>query len=425
MKQFKLVNPSLVAAIGLSAMTAMPAMASSNQELLDTLLANGVITAEQHAALAATVKDEVNISTKGGLKAKTADGEFDFQVGGRIMVDATAGLDDDSNINDMNTGTEFRRARLFMKGTVYNDWGYKLQLDFSDDDLAMKDAYIQYKPMNIKVGQFKMPFSLEEHTSSKYITFMERGLPNVFSTGRRVGLGWNTSLDNMTFATAVYGQEAGNGDENEEGFGIGARATFAPMNEAGKVLHLGAAVAMEKPNDASVDTLRLRSRPEVHNAPRLVDTGTFGGVDDITKLGLEAAWVTGPFSLQSEWMTYDVSGNTGMGDADFDGYYAYASWFLTGESRPYEGGEFGRVKPMSVVGKGGSGAWEVAARYSELDLNDGLIAGGELETITLGLNWYATNNIRFMMNYVMAEADYGLGVTDEPDVIQVRAQIDW
>lgn len=405
----------------------VPAAQAGEKELLDVLLANHVITQQQYDELMAVyVKDsasDVKVSTKGGLKVETRDEQFSFKLGGRIMVDAVAGSDDE--IFDMDTGTEFRRARIFMEGTLWEDWAYKWQFDFADDGVSTKDAYIKYQPWGLSIGQFKQYFSLEELTSSKYITFMERSLPNVFATGRRIGIGWMQSDDNWTLGVSAYGQEAGDGDENEEGFGYGGRATFAPVNEKGNVLHLGLAAAVEKPNDASVDMIRFRSRPEAHLSPRLVDTGTFGNVDVINKYGVEAAWVAGPFSVQGEYVDTEVERDGGFGDVDFDGWYTYASWFLTGESRPYKKGAFGRVKPNNPYGKGGLGAIELAARYSELDLNDGSIAGGELETITLGLNWYVTSHLRFMANYVMADADLGGGVNDEPDVFQVRAQLDW
>ena len=430
-----------ITAAGLGASLAMPAQASE-QELLDVLLQNHIITADQHHQLSESYAKEsasdIKILTKGGLKAQSNDGAFKFQVGGRIMADATFGSSDDASINDMNEGTEFRRARIFFKGQLNNDWGYKWQVDFADSDVSTKDMFIKYKPKGLTIGQFKQPFSLEELTSSKYITFMERGLPNVFATGRRIGVGYDSDWDGGTFAASVYGQEAGNGDENQEGFGAGVRLTLAPIHEAGNVLHLGLAAAQESPNDGDNDQVRVRVRPEVHNAPRLVDTNSIAnivGVDDITKIGLEGAWVAGPFSLQAEWMQMDMSREDGLPDVDFDGWYASASWFLTGESRPYKKGVFGRVKPKSPLGKGGFGAWEAAVRFAEVDLSDwdDLAAGtgvtgahaGELETTTLGLNWYATDNVRFMLNYVMAEASYGAGVSDEPDVLQFRGQIDW
>jgi phosphate-selective porin OprO/OprP len=110
-------------------------------------------------------------------------------------------------------------------------------------------------------------------------------------------------------------------------------------------------------------------------------------------------------------------------DPSFSGYYAYASYFLTGEHRAYKNssGTFDRVKPKTNFGKGGTGAWEVALRYSGLDLNDAPIQGGELEDITFGLNWYLNPNVRAMFNYVLADLD----TVGNADIVQLRFQIDF
>ena len=99
------------------------------------------------------------------------------------------------------------------------------------------------------------------------------------------------------------------------------------------------------------------------------------------------------------------------------------------------GRRIGPYRLLFRLGKGGMGAWELAVRLAEVDLSDwdDIAAGtgatgahsGELETTTVGLNWYVNKNVRFMLNYVMADAEYGAGVSDEPDILQFRAQMDW
>jgi phosphate-selective porin OprO/OprP len=366
------------------------------------------------------------------VKFTSDDGKFETTLGGRLQVDA-AWYDKDHVNLDGQDGTEIRRARLFVEGKMYDVWGFKTQYDFAGNEANIKDAYISYsgfESAKIKVGQFKQPSSLEELTSSKYITFMERALPTeAFATSRRIGLGAGHGTDHWTWAASVYGQEEGNDTEGDQGYGTGARLTWAPWNEKTKVLHLGAWGARENPRNNDV---RFRSRPESHKTnTRLVDTGNIPEPDNFTKVGLEFATVLGPFSVQSEYFHVAASSDT-VSDPDFDGWYAYASWFLTGESRHYKKGAFGRVTPKSIVGKGGVGAWELAARYSKVNLNDADTDGGEEDNITIGLNWYATKYVRFMANYIRANGDpttsetQGLnGVDDEPNIFQLRAQIDF
>lgn len=372
----------------------------------------------------------------GPLKWETNEGEFKLQVGGRIMADA-AFYDEDNVDLDGENGTEFRRARLFVAGTMFHDWDWKAQYDFAGNEAEIKDAYIRYtgfEPAKFTVGQFKQPFSLEELTSSKYITFMERSMAtNAFSTSRRIGLGANGAGDNWTWAASVYGREEGDDTDGDEGYGAGARLTWAPWNEKSKVLHVGGSAAWEDPNDNNV---RFRARPESHiTSTRLVNTDYFPDPDTFTKYGVEAATVLGPFSVQGEYMLVQAQDDTsGVSDPDFEGGYIYGSWFITGESRNYKKGKFGRVSPKKPVGKGGMGAWELAVRYSTIDLDDGDFKGGEEDNYTIGLNWYVNKYVRFMANYVMTDTDPvsfkeqdddGRPKDDELNVFQLRAQIDF
>ena len=156
-------------------------------------------------------------------------------------------------------------------------------------------------------------------------------------------------------------------------------------------------------------------------APRFVDTGNIAAGWE-NRLGLEAAYVHGPFCLQGEYIGTAVDA-TGEPDRGFSGYYAYASYFLTGEHRPYsqKNGIFCRVKPNVNFGKGGIGAWEMGVRFSHLDLDDGAITGGDLDDITLGLNWYLNPNVRTMLNYIRADLD----TVGDADILEMRFQIDW
>jgi phosphate-selective porin OprO/OprP len=375
------------------------------------------------------------IDTKGKLEIRSRDGNFVWKLGGRVQVDAAFYDNDDGT--DLDSGSEFRRARLEMGGTVWRVWDFMLQYDFTDTgEEGIRDAFIRYtgfKPYltGITVGQFKEPFSLEELTSSKYISFMERALPNVFSPARNRGIGVNTQFADMFTAAAGFFGEGVDSDETDgdtsEGWAGTGRLTFAPIHTADRVVHLGAAGSWRTPDEA--DMIRFRQRPESHVTDiRLVNTG-FIDADDFTRAGAEAAVVFGPLSVQGEYIGSHVNRQTeGAPDLWFDGWYVFGSWFLTGESRPYEfdKGAFGNLKPKRVVGQGGIGAWELLARYSNLDLLDGEIEGGEQDDVTVGLNWYPTSNLRLLLNYVQVlDVNRGPFARVEPAAFQARAQVHW
>ena len=419
-----------VMGVGLVVAVNAAAGPDTERELLDVLLKKGTITQEEYNELHKSTEDDVEVSTHGGrLRFKSEDAEF--EIGGRLMVD-TARFDGNS---DLHNGSEIRRARLFMSGNVYENWKFKLQTDFAGNEVSLKDAYIRYTGLeyaDITVGNFKEPWSLEELTSSKYITFMERALPvEAFAPSRRLGIGGQSHSKgglNWTAGYGIFGDtvNADNNDDSNEGNGTAARVTIAPIAEKNRVVHLGGYGEWRKPTNGEV---RYRTRPEAHIAnERLVDTGTLNDVDHTLKWGLEAAAVMGPFSLQGEYMRVDNDVDGGS-DPEFSGWYAYGSWFLTGESRAYKtsSGTFDRVKPESIVGKGGIGAWEIGTRFSSINLNDSGIKGGKEQDLTIGLNWYATPTIRFMANYIKVMDLTDPATTDdgEPDIYELRAQIDF
>ena len=359
-------------------------------------------------------------------------GDRKVKVGGRIMVDY---MFPDSSKKLESTlgepiveGAEFRRARLFAAGMLYERIKFKAQYDFAGGDADFKDLYLELVKIPIlgglRIGHFHEQFSLSELTSSKYITFMERALPvEAFAPSRNLGFMVHNSVfdGRATWAGGIYKDAGSFGDAKENNtWNITIRLTGTPWfaDDGKKLFHLGGAYSYRNPNNQSV---RFRAHPESHLSPRLVDTGTITGVDSVNQFGGEMALVFGPLSLQGEYILADVDRNSGM-NPSFDGYYVYASYFLTGEPRPYKKGIFHRVKPKrDFLSDHGIGAIEVAGRYTSLDLSDKGISGGEIDDISIGLNWYLHPHARVMVNYVNADLD---GV-DEGSFYMARFQIDF
>lgn len=400
---------------------------------------------------------------KDGLKFETAEKDFALAINGRIMADYWW-IDDNArgiDLTGIDSGVGFRRARLEMGGTIYRDVIYKAVYDFADG--KFKDVLVGLKNVpfvqKVMAGHYKVPMSLEEQTSSKYITFMERSaVVNAFSPGRRMGGGIEMEeifgVENTTFSAMVYRPGAeiefnknfvGEGD-----YAFGARGTWAYVQDKTHLFHLGGSVAYENLSQRGTKTeVQFRARPGIgfiKNRP--ADTGKLAA-DDVLRFGAEAAWVHGPFSLQGEFMaalTNDASG-TLPADALHDGHhwgsYVQASYFLTGESRPYKKGKFGRVTPKKnfSLSEGTWGAFEIAQRFEYLDLDvDNVVdtgntvrRGGEMYGLTSGLNWYLNPNTRVMVNYSYYNLDdrsdrnVGSANRDHADmhVLGTRFQIDF
>lgn len=350
-----------------------------------------------------------------------------LRIGGRLHVDLASYKEDRTQLG---SGSEVRRVRLSTRGALWNDWDFRASVEFASNEVDLKSTYIRYNGFErkqIRFGNFKEPFSLDELSSSNYNTFMERAMATEFAPGRNIGLGFNTYGDTWAISTGVFRGDATSEGEEDEGHGLSGRITFAPVLGNRRLLHLGGAVSYRDPGED--DTVRFRARPESHVTDvRLVDTEDVGEVENVTRVGTEAALIVGPWSLQGEYIAAEVARDGGFSDLDFSGWYVQGSWFLTGESRRYDPvrGVFRRIKPNSIVGKGGYGAWEFGARFSSIDLNDGDVIGGRQDNLTLGLNWYATPHIRFMLNYIdVLSVDRPGSSTDgdEPEIIQLRGQI--
>ncbi len=378
-----------------------------------------------------------SVKWKDGLRVESEDVKLKF--GGRIMFDMSSGSHDDdleAGIGGFEDGAEFRRARWYASGSVNKQVSWKAQYDFAGGEAEFKDLYIRFNEVpgidNVTVGQQYEPFGLEEQTSSNYITFMERG--NVFAPSRSSGLRTDHTFGEDDRIYAGIGVFAADDDKQGAFAEDGATAftgrltglpVYQPDNE--RLLHLGAAFSSRSP---SGDKVKYEFRPDNHLAPKYLKTGDIMGVEGIDIAGVEAAYVDGPFSVQAELASVDLDRSGGMEDLDFTSAYAYASYFLTGESRPYKKNPavFGRVIPndpwIGDAGNRGWGAWELAYRISHTDLNDKMVQAGELTSHTLGINWHLSRNTRIMLNHVGTELD-DAAVEGDGSIWALRFQTDF
>ena len=394
------------------------------------ILTTGSANAETGAAGSNT---PMKASAEEGLMTFTSDdGQFSWWLDSRIQIDAAGYFGSD---NPMSNGIEARRLRFALKGILWRDWRVEMDYDFADNEVDTKDAWLAYEGFGrnnqLKIGNFKVPFSLEEVTSSRMITFMERALPNVFAPGRRLGIGYTHWEDNWRLSANVFGQELGAGDESEEdeAFGLAVRGNFIPYRTNNALWTVGASLATYTPDADSDDEIRFRTRSETHvERDRYLNTGKVGNVDSVNLYGLETAYQLGSLMLQSEYIRSELNRNAGEQNAVYDGWYVFASYILTGERRAYNStdGEFDVFTPNSS-----SGAWEIAVRASSLDLNDigAGVAGGSADEYTVGVNFYPNRTLRLMLNYSVVDQDANadgdgdfLG-DDSYQILQGRVQV--
>jgi phosphate-selective porin OprO/OprP len=376
--------------------------------LFAAALASGSVGAQQAKPTVSTP----GTFNGGYLVFSSADGAFAYWLDGRVQIDGAIYR---GGQNKLASGTDVRRARIGAKATLYRDWHGEFDVDFADNAVEMKDMWIGYLGLHnslVKAGQFKEPFSFETITSSKFITFMERSYIDNFSPDRHLGVSF-TNWGKFWYASAgVFGQEAGTPDATarSEGNAVTGRLVFAPLNRDGALIHFGGALSRRSPDAASgadTNTVRFRARPETDiSQARFLTTGKVRFVDHTNYYNAELVSSFGPVTVQSEYTRVALIRLGDRPTASFDGMYASASWFITGEHRPYliEEGEFDRVIPKSS-----RGAFEVAARWSTMDLNDPTpgvaIKGGRGTNVTLGLNWHMNANFKWMLDYTRVSND--------------------
>ena len=359
------------------------------------------------------------------INSQTTDKEVTF--GGRIMYDmATWGAEEFDNI-----GTEFRRVRIYSSGKMYGTVKYKLQLDFAGGKIAFKDVFIELNKLPIKgslrVGHFKEPLRLEALTSSKYITFMERGLPIAFAPERNTGAMYHTTFgEKLSIQSGVFrnSDAFGNNKSATNNVNITSRITYLAISDGDKLLHLGISNSIRKNSD---NDYGFSSRAENHMGSELLSVEFTNQVKDVNIIAGEMAYVNSSLSLQGEVIQTTVNTEIGQGNTPFTheiiSYYGQVSYFLTGENRPYKSSlaGFGRVKPKNNYGENGWGALEVAARFSAIDMKE----DGSLEDFTIGLNWYLNQNTRVMLNYVMGELTNEVGEVTTENAVMMRIQLDF
>lgn len=429
--------------------SAASAPALAKDDLLETLAQKGVISMEEYEKLkAGAPKSNAPIfNTDDGLKFASADGAFSIAVGTLQQIDYAAYNDDGTEIAD---GSQLRRSRISLGGTLFKDFTYRVEYEFrqagSGNGTQITDAYVAYvamKPFIVTIGQFKPSFSMEALTADKSATFMERGLPFYLVTPlvvRTPGVQIASSGSYWSAAAGVSSSPLSDSSSGDEGWGYAARGTIAPYLKDDKLLHLGVGYTWRKPTQnnttvgsgASATTtsgVTFSAKPESDQAPSFVTTGALADTTDYSYIGSEFAAAAGAASLQGEYMWVDVSRDNGKEDLSFTTWYAQAAYTLTGEARPYkvDKGVFEGIRPARPFASGGGwGAFEVAARLSQIDLNDGAVVGGKMRDMTLGLSWYLNSYLRVSANYVnVLKLDRSGNAFDgqEPAAYQMRLQM--
>ena len=390
-------------------------------------------TAPAQAAPSVTAETPTQIAMGAAPEIESDDG-FSFKPFGRLMLDAGfTSIPDGTGAQD-GWGAEARRVRLGVGGDIPGGFEYKFEVDFAGNEVDITDALLGYAAgdVDITVGQFNNFQSLEELTSSRFTSFIERAaFTDAFGFSRRLGAAVEYGSGDVLVQAGVFHDNLADLPGSDR-FSVDGRAAYFPEIGEDTRLHVGASVHFADLGDG--ETVRYRQRPLVHfTSERLVNTGTLGA-DGEFGAGVELALIRGPLHFAAEGFRQEVTGMAGDMDAEFFGGYIESGFFLTpGDSRGYRGGRWNRTRPANPVGEGGIGAVQVNLRYDYLDLNDrdAGVVGGKQNGYQGSLIWTTTDYTRFQINYGrLSYDDAVLALPDgsrdySVDVVGVRAEFDF
>lgn len=281
-----------------------------------------------------------------------------------------------------------------------------------------------FENINLSVGKQKEPISMERIMSMIQLPMQERSsVSDAFLPSRNFGvvLSGTGESQRWTWAGGVFNDWIDTGADIGDGATqVIGRVTWLPFitDDESNLFHLGLGLRQSNGKEG----VRFLTEPEFNKSPIFVDTGPLDANDGF-QVNLETSWRKGPYWLHAEYISTDVD-SPSSGDLDFSGYHVTGSWIFSGEMRSYnkKSGIMGPIPVARSVYQGGWGAWELSARFSSLDLTDGLVDGGEMDIFSVGLNWWLSPIFNVNMNYRFIDNDQG-GINGQSSGIMTRVMV--
>lgn len=368
-------------------------------------------------------KSPVDVTEQEGFlvmkgKGKMSDYKLWFDM--RVQVDGATFFGNNKDFDAIGDGASIRRARFAVKSQVNKDWYGEVDLDFADGVVELKDAYVCYtglRNFEIQAGNFKENFSMQRNTTSRYLQFMERPMVTYIAPSRHIGFNALYSHDYIWASAGVFGQEVAgveertNVEDNNKDLGRGpgysytGKIVLRPFARSGVgLMHIGMGVSYRTPTATMAPSeyggLRISTRNTTSiNRKKYIDTDVIKDVDHELMYTAELAGSYAGLRFESAYIADNVSmldKATNTQTKKFWGWYAQAGYLLFGGVQRYDamGAKFTQVK------RGKSwGDMELCFRYEFIDLNSNGVFGGSAEAYCAGINFYANNNVKMVVNY--------------------------
>lgn len=358
---------------------------------------------------------------------------FTMNFGFALLLDQTFLVQDDNSlaqVGKVDPATEFRGDRFILSGKILgfreNPWRYMISANFNGLDAPEGKTSFEFIDWNIEipfgkkagwltVGKQKEGVGHEYVAPGTQLPWTERGtgVP-AFVRQRNIGIRYSNSImkQRMTYTIGAFNNYWDTGNTfKDNGAQITSRVTGLPIYTSDRnLVHLG--VGYRYTSDTK-GTLSYKAKPEANSAPFYLNTGAIDATGANTMM-VEAIGVRGPFTIMAEYMNAFVSG-TLAGNASLTYWQIGGGWFITGENRKYNknNGNLGKLLPKKAFDfskDSGPGAFELGLRYTQTDMTDGNIIGGQFNRFTTALSWYPNAHFRL-------EATYGKGSLDRNELI--------
>ncbi len=385
----------------------------------------------------------VTASAKDGFSIKSQDEAFKLKVRGLVHTEARFFTDNNKDIGTTDTFL-VRRARPIFEGTVNKDFGFYVMPELGGGSLSLVDGYVEYvnsPELKLRAGKFKEPFQLERLQPIAAANFVETGLPANLSPNRDVGVQlsgdlWNESLNYAIGAfngSADQGSSSSTDVDTNNDKDIAGRLFATPFKNGDQdfLRGLGFGIAGTHGHKEGATTPTFRSPAQAS-----VFTFNSGVTADgpHSRLSPQGYWYWNQFGVLGEYVISNQELIRGAISDKFENkaWQISGTYVLTGEDASFKGVKPRKPFDMSLKQWG---AWEIAARYGELDLDDELFVKNFTNStasitreraVGLGLSWALNNNVRVMLDYERTDFDGGAPLDEDREtenVISTRFQL--
>lgn len=367
------------------------------------------------------------------LRSKSNSG-YKIWLDNRVQVDGAAFFGEQDWADGISNGLSIRRARFAVKTQLDNDWYGEVDLDMANGMFELKDAIIRYTGLEnwqFQAGSFKEIFSIQRNNSSRYLQFIERPMvTSALAPSRSIGFNVNYYKNGIFANLGIHGPAIEGSEERtysedksksnlgpDEGLSYTLKFIYQPgWNKTDWGLHLGGAISYRNPKTTEENWQKARystRNTTAINRKKYIDTGEFSYDHALLYTGELAGYWKG-FRGEAVYMgntTYLPADAAGaVGTKTFNGWYVQGGYLLFGGLQRYDGagGKFTRVKRGQKWGD-----VELCGRVEYVDLNadraladaDKKLMGGSAMGYSLGLNYYATDHVKFQLNWQYTDND--------------------